>query len=208
MDDNPKVGITLVFPRLLEYSLPQVVGVDRGIFIESSTISFHKPFTYNQEGTNIYTFNQLFGKHINVVNIFEFLVGPLSKGELCLRSWDFNEDIYVRFNYFSHPQDAENYVEGSRTIKRVQETIPASFFIRPFIGSLLPVNTSDHKALEAFFQMKFSTSWKYHNGCQVDNVVNDIYQVPGIDSFRVIDGSTFKRSPGSNPQASVMMLGQ
>jgi choline dehydrogenase-like flavoprotein len=133
MADNPKVGITFLSPQLLEYSLPRVVGVNRGSFIESSTISFHNPFTYNQEGTEIYTFNRLFGKHINVVNIFEFVAGPLSKGELRLRSRDFNEDPYVRFNYFSHPQDVENCVEGLRTIKRVQETIPPSFFTRPLL---------------------------------------------------------------------------
>jgi len=153
------------------------VGVNQGSFIESSTISFHNPFTYDQEGTYIYTFNQTFGKHINVVKIFEFVVGPLSKGEICLRCRDFNEDPYVRFNYFPHPQDVENCVEGLRTIKRVQETIPARLFVRHFIGSLLHVNTSDHKALEAFYRMKLSTSWHYHGSFQVDNVVNDIYQV-------------------------------
>jgi hypothetical protein len=90
MDDNPKVGITFLSPRLLKYSLHRIVGVNRGSFIKSSTISFHNPFTYNQEGTDIYTFNRFFG--INVVNIFEFVVGPLTKGELYLRSRDFNED--------------------------------------------------------------------------------------------------------------------
>jgi hypothetical protein len=99
-------------------------------------------------------------------------------------------------------------VEGLRIIKRVQETIPPSFFTRHFIGSLLSVNTSDEKALEAFYRMQFSTSWNYHDSCQVDSLVNNRYQVPGIDSLQVIDGSTFKRSLGSNPQAIVIMLGR
>jgi hypothetical protein len=95
----------------------------------------------------------------------------------------------------------ENHKKGSRNNSH-------NFFTRPFIGSMLLVNTSDEKALEAFCGMKFSTSWDYHGGFQVDSVVNDIYQVPGIDSLRVIDGSNFKRFPGSNPQATLMMLGQ
>jgi choline dehydrogenase len=45
------------------------------------------------------------------------------------------------------------------------------------------------------------TIWHYHEGCQVGKVV-------GVDALRVIDDSTFLRSPGTNPQATVMMLGR
>lgn len=39
-------------------------------------------------------------------------------------------------------------------------------------------------------------------------VVDSDYRVTGIDALRVIDGSTFRDSPGTNPQATVMMLGR
>ncbi|GJT35138.1 glucose-methanol-choline oxidoreductase, FAD/NAD(P)-binding domain protein [Tanacetum coccineum] len=38
-------------------------------------------------------------------------------------------------------------------------------------------------------------------------IVNDEYKVLGVNSLRVIDGSTFLNSPGTHPQASVLMLG-
>lgn len=215
MADNPKVGITFLSRPRLEYSLPRVVSVTPAGFIESSSFLFQFPSNYdprnyspNEEEPGTYTFHPFFRSYLNVVTIFEFVAGPLSKGELRLRSRDFNEDPYVRFNYFSHPQDLENCVKGLRTIKRVQETIPKFFFIKPFDGGLSSVNTSDYKAMESFCRTNFSTSWHYHGGCQVNSVVNDKYQVQGIDSLRVIDGSTFNRSPGSNPQATVMMLGR
>ncbi|MCE3049740.1 hypothetical protein HAX54_045618, partial [Datura stramonium] len=34
------------------------------------------------------------------------------------------------------------------------------------------------------------------------------YRVLGVDGLRVIDGFTFIDSPGTNPQATVMMLGR
>ncbi|CAL9009422.1 unnamed protein product, partial [Prunus brigantina] len=52
------------------------------------------------------------------------------------------------------------------------------------------------------------TIWHYHGGCQGGRVVDKGYRVLGIDSLRVIDGSTFYHTPGANPQATVMMLGR
>jgi choline dehydrogenase len=52
------------------------------------------------------------------------------------------------------------------------------------------------------------TIWHYHGGCQVGQVVDLDYKVFGIDALRVVDGSTFRFSPGTNPQATVMMLGR
>ncbi|XVF41502.1 hypothetical protein PTKIN_Ptkin01aG0284600 [Pterospermum kingtungense] len=49
--------------------------------------------------------------------------------------------------------------------------------------------------------------WHYHGGCQVGKVVARDYKVLGVDGLRIIDGSTFSFSPGTNPQATLMMLG-
>ncbi|KAG9135965.1 hypothetical protein Leryth_023733 [Lithospermum erythrorhizon] len=53
-----------------------------------------------------------------------------------------------------------------------------------------------------------TTIWHFHGGCLVGRVVDHDYKVIGIDALRVIDGSTFDYSPGTNPQATVMMLGR
>ncbi|GJR88735.1 oxygen-dependent choline dehydrogenase [Tanacetum coccineum] len=51
------------------------------------------------------------------------------------------------------------------------------------------------------------TMWYYHGGCHIGKVVDHEYKVVGINGLRVIDGSTILKSPGTNPQASVLMLG-
>ncbi|KAL2534057.1 Protein HOTHEAD [Abeliophyllum distichum] len=52
------------------------------------------------------------------------------------------------------------------------------------------------------------TIWHYHGGCHTGKVVSRDYEVLGVERLRVIDGSTFTDSPGTNPQATVMMLGR
>ena len=42
-----------------------------------------------------------------------------------------------------------------------------------------------------YFQNFQQTIWHYHGGRQVGRVVDKGYRVLGIDSLRVIDGSTF-----------------
>lgn len=43
------------------------------------------------------------------------------------------------------------------------------------------------------------TIWHYHGGCHVCEVVGGDYKVMGVGSWRVIDGSTFPATPGTNP---------
>ncbi|CAH2080574.1 unnamed protein product [Thlaspi arvense] len=77
----------------------------------------------------------------------------------------------------------------------------------------LPVNVRPRHLSAAFSLEQFCidtvmTIWHYHGGCQVRRVVDQNYRVIGVDGLRVIDGSTFDSSPGTNPQATVMMLGR
>ena len=60
-----------------------------------------------------------------------------------------------------------------------------------------PQHPSAVFSLEQFCIDTVMTMWHFHGGCQV-----------GVDALRVIDGSTFLQSLGTNPQATVMMLGR
>ncbi|CAL5364306.1 unnamed protein product [Camellia sinensis] len=63
-------------------------------------------------------------------------------------------------------------------------------------------------SLEQFCIATVMTIWHFHGGCQVGRVVDSDYKVLGVDALRVVDGSTFYDSPGTNPRATVMMLGR
>ena len=79
-----------------------------------------------------------------------------------------------------------------------------------FVANLQPKNTnaSTFESREQYCKDTVVTIWHYHGGCQVGRVVDHQYKVLGVDSLRVIDGSTFTESPGTNPQATLMMLGR
>ncbi|GJM86419.1 hypothetical protein PR202_ga02274 [Eleusine coracana subsp. coracana] len=153
--------------------------------------------------------------------ILEKVLGPQSTGHLELRNLDPDDNPAVTFNYFSHPDDLRRCVAGITAIERVIRSRAFARFTYPnfaFPAALnvtaeFPVNLlyqrgSDPRAFERFCRDTVTTIWHYHGGCQVGRVVDRDYRVPGVEALRVIDGSTFNASPGTNPQATVMMLGR
>ncbi|KAL8223588.1 hypothetical protein R6Q57_019063 [Mikania cordata] len=77
-----------------------------------------------------------------------------------------------------------------------------------FVGVRLPANQSSDEEMGAFCRRTVNTIWHYHGGCLVGRVVDSDLKVMGVSSLRVIDGSTFSVSPGTNPQATALMLGR
>ncbi|XP_010685404.2 protein HOTHEAD [Beta vulgaris subsp. vulgaris] len=156
--------------------------------------------------------------------ILEKIALPMSKGDLKLINTNIDDNPNVTFNYFSHPQDLRRCVEGIR----IMESLVKSVNFTNTIGikldeettekllnmsvkaniNLIPKHTNDTKSLEQFCKDTVITIWHYHGGCQVGKVVAHDYRVFGVDRLRVVDGSTFRTSPGTNPQATVMMMGR
>ncbi|KAK9293169.1 hypothetical protein L1049_021157 [Liquidambar formosana] len=153
--------------------------------------------------------------------ILEKIMGPLSTGHLELRNTNPDDNPYVTFNYFKEPEDLQRCVQGMRTILQVinskafsnfrYEDIPVQVLINGMLSSpvnLRPRHVNATVSLEQFCIDTVMTIWHYHGGCQVGRVVDWDYKVLGVDALRVIDGSTFNNSPGTNPQATLMMLGR
>ena len=153
--------------------------------------------------------------------ILEKVIGPLSTGHLELPNTNPNDNPSVTFNYFKEPKDLKRCVKGMSTIIDVINSYAFSKFrysnmtVQALTKLMLslPVNMRPRHAnatisLKQFCIDTVVTIWHYHGGCQVGKVVDRDYKVVGVDALRVIDGSTFLRSPGTNPQATVMMLGR
>ncbi|KAE8055236.1 hypothetical protein FH972_012091 [Carpinus fangiana] len=153
--------------------------------------------------------------------ILEKIMGPVSTGHLELRTRNPNDNPTVTFNYFQDPTDLQRCVQGISTIERIIESNSFSKFkfdnltvpilLNMTAGSpinLLPKHVNTSTSLEQFCKDTVMTIWHYHGGCQIGRVVDDDHKVLGVDALRVIDGSTFNYSPGTNPQATVMMLGR
>ncbi|KAK9277258.1 hypothetical protein L1049_006797 [Liquidambar formosana] len=153
--------------------------------------------------------------------ILEKIMGPISTGHLELQSRSPNDNPSVTFNYFKEPEDLQRCVEGIRTIEKIIDSKAFSKFrydnlsvptlinmTLNFPVNLFPRHDNASTSLQQFCKDTVMTIWHYHGGCQVGRVVDHDYKVLGVDALRVIDGSTFNYSPGTNPQATIMMLGR
>lgn len=153
--------------------------------------------------------------------ILEKIMGPVSTGHLELRNRNLNENPIVTFNYFKDPLDLQRCVQGISTIEKIIDSKAFSSFRYDYMSvptllnmtasspiNLRPKHANSSISLEQFCKDTVMTIWHYHGGCQVGRVVDTDYKVLGVDALRVIDGSTFNYSPGTNPQATVMMLGR
>ena len=153
--------------------------------------------------------------------ILEKIMGPISTGHLELQSRNPNDNPSVTFNYFKEPEDLQRCVDGMQIIEKIIESKAFSQFKYDYLSvpalinmtlnfpvNLVPRHDNASTSLEQFCKDTVMTIWHYHGGCQVGSVVDHDYKVLGVDALRVIDGSTFNASPGTNPQATVMMLGR
>lgn len=154
--------------------------------------------------------------------ILEKLANPFSSGELKLINTDVDDNPSVTFNYFSHPYDLKRCADGIRLATKVVQSKYFTNFTQideqttekildisvKANVNLIPKHTNDTKSLEQFCKDTVITIWHYHGGCHVGKVVNSKNKVLGVDRLRIVDGSTLSESPGTNPQATVLMMGR
>ncbi|XP_028122357.1 protein HOTHEAD-like [Camellia sinensis] len=154
--------------------------------------------------------------------ILEKIARPISTGQLSLINTNVNDNPSVTFNYFSHPYDLQRCVGGIRIVEKLVRAKHFTNFtqcnkqtLEKLLNmsveanvNLIPKHTNDTESLQQFCKDTVTTIWHYHGGCHIGKVVSANYKVLGVHRLRVIDGSTFSKSPGTNPQATVMMLGR
>ncbi|OMP09631.1 hypothetical protein COLO4_05282 [Corchorus olitorius] len=228
MSDNPMNAVFIPSPTPVEVSLIQVVGITHfGSYIEAASGENFSGGTSSSSTTNYGMFSPKIDPEaidqaaLRGGFIIEKIMGPISTGHLELRTRNPNDNPSVTFNYFKDPQDLQRCVQGIQTIQKIVESKPFSKFKYDFMTwpillnmtasgqiNLLPKRYNISSPLEDYCKNTVMTIWHYHGGCQVGRVVDSDYKVLGVDALRVIDGSTFNYSPGTNPQATVMMLGR
>ncbi|KAG0610692.1 hypothetical protein M758_7G084400 [Ceratodon purpureus] len=237
MADNPANAIYVPSPSPVEVSLIQAVGITKfGSFIETASgsqaslsqvgsLGIMAPW-FRSEGLAMGYAEALRNLPLRTQQILgqagvilQKVDGPASVGNLTLNKTNVEDSPVVRFNYFSSPEDLFTCVESTRVVQQILQTSAMKNFTyttmpetivnnAELVGNLVP-EKQDVDTLAEWCRNSVITIWHYHGGCRVGSVVDpDSHQVIGVDGLRVIDGSTFNSSPGTNPQATVMMLGR
>lgn len=188
MKDNP--AIALLADTKPEYRLPdtpQVAGIakDFKFIVQGGTV----PISFNATR----------------MPIAIKLAFPESKGKLKLNSTDPRQNPSVQFNYLAKEKDMEGCTEMVQVLERVTKSDSVALFLKTVPQNNLMSNPDE---LRNFCKKNVRTYYHCHGGCTVGSVVDKDYKVYGVKGLRVIDGSTFLESPGTNPMATVLMLGR
>ncbi|GMI99568.1 hypothetical protein like AT5G51950 [Hibiscus trionum] len=229
LGDNSLNGLIIPSPVPVELSLISSVGISQPVnYIEAgSGLNLAPSFGFERitklllPFLNQTTVGSLFDTRLKGGIIVQKVARPISRGHIELRSTDPNQTPKVRFNYFQEPEDLRKCVQGMKTIINIVNSKAFSRFRYRTISTqllltlvaALPLNLRPRSlatalSLEQFCRDTVMTFWHHHGGCQIGKVVDQDYRVLGVDGLRVIDASTFSFTPGTNPQATIMMLGR
>ncbi|XP_061995343.1 (R)-mandelonitrile lyase-like [Rosa rugosa] len=189
MQDNAAIGILANSKQ--EFRTPQppkVVGIaDDFKFIINVLIL---PISFNS----------------TIIPVTGKIAFPDSVGKLELNSTDPRANPSVTFNYLSSEKDLAQCVK----LTQLLELTLRSKSIASFLGSTehrnKPMPTVNE--LRKLCKTTVRTFYHFHGGCTMGSVVDKNYRVYGVKGLRVIDGSTFLESPGTNPMATLLMLGR
>lgn len=154
---------------------------------------------------------------------------PVSRGKMWLKSAEISDPPVVQYNYFAEAKDVDVCVEATAIFRRIlnapslsafrfSTVPPALLSLDPALGTipdggfegsvpLLPA-PGNHSAAAQWCKDTMMTFWHFHGGCTAPDCVDSGYRVKGVTGVRVIDGSTWPSSPGTNPMATCLMLGR
>ncbi|XP_007046070.2 PREDICTED: protein HOTHEAD [Theobroma cacao] len=188
MKDNPCIAVLVdTDPQSRQPEPPQVTGIA-------------KDFKYIVEGGIIpISFNA------TRMPIAAKIAFPVSEGKLTLNSTDPRQNPSVKFNYLAEEKDLEDCANMVSLLERVAKSQSVAFYLGVKHQNNLMASTDEQRK---FCKENVKTYFHYHGGCTVGSVVDDDYKVYGVKGLRVVDGSTFLESPGTNPMATLLMLGR
>lgn len=206
MKDNPFLLVIVALPFIVPSSIHERVGITPDFYL----LTFTNSNNQNQSSSNTTT---------TVAAFTAKLAKPLSTGSMTLVSpRDVRVSPKVRFNYLSNENDMATCIRALRKVgelfsshsvdvcKITNEKGEREF---RFVGAHFPFNQIDDDAsMENLCRETLGTIWHYHGGCLVGKVVDEDFKVYGIEGLRVADNSALPVSPGTNPQATLMMIGR
>ncbi|KAH9302454.1 hypothetical protein KI387_014037 [Taxus chinensis] len=210
IQDSPRATVIVESPIPLEISSIQVAGIlhESSLYVESASSVQQVPLNTTAGKTRTQYLGLIFAK----------LAFPLSRGKIQLKSRDPRDNPSVRYNYYSHPLDMQTCMQGVKVMARLSKTASIQQFTfrnrssgtseLRYIGKALPKCTSDAEEVAKFCKDTMNTMWHFHGGSHIGCVIDRRYRVKGVHGLRVVDGSTFKYGPGTNPQATTLMLGR
>nr|XP_017257657.1 PREDICTED: (R)-mandelonitrile lyase-like [Daucus carota subsp. sativus] len=217
MIDPPLNQVSFIspFPIPIKGSSDRTVGIQKNLYIIEAVSAIASFFSPASRIFFPYPYAHL---NITALSIVTKTSRPMSSGSLKLASAkSASITPRVRFNYFADSRDISACISGLQTIGKMirSPSMDQYKFVDKdgnkyyqFLGLSLPENISDRSKMESYCRRTVAPIYHYHGGCTMKKVTDGDFKVTGIKALRVVDGSTFVASPGTNPQATLLMMGR
>ncbi|EMD69672.1 hypothetical protein GGP41_001188 [Bipolaris sorokiniana] len=146
------------------------------------------------------------------MSFIAFLMNPLSRGSVTLRSKDAADKPAIKLNYLTHPYDARVFREAVRNTwnKLTTSTALAPYIVRKILA---PESMSD-ESIDAFAKENANTVWHAAGTCKMgknddkEAVVDKNFKVRGVEGLRVVDMSVAPVTTNNHTQATAYLVGQ
>ena len=138
------------------------------------------------------------------------MLHPKSRGKVTLRSSDPTDSPRIYFNFFDDESDLVTLRQGLRTVQSIFRQSP----LRELVASenAPPKNIESDADLDQWLRHNCTSSQHPVGTCRMGaddkSVVDGHLRVRGVDNLRVADCSVMPYVPGSNTNASAMMLAE
>lgn len=137
------------------------------------------------------------------------LVQPQSRGEVSLRSGNWQDPPVINPNYLQCEADVESHLQG---IKITRELAHTQAFAEFYDGEVTPGVGKDDAELRQFIRNGVSTVWHPVGTCKMgydaQAVVDPQLRVHGIEGLRVADASIMPTITSGNTNAACVMIGE
>ena len=136
---------------------------------------------------------------------------PTSRGEIAIASNDPAKPPLIRPNYLSTDRDIEEFLQGSRLIRRIAAAPALAEITETEISPSASVESDDD--LLAYFRANSGSIYHLCGSCAMGSdpatsVVDARLRVHGVDGLRVVDASIFPTITAGNINAPTMMVAE
>jgi len=150
--------------------------------------------------------------------LIPYLLHPLSRGNIRLKSRNPRDPPIISANYFSHPLDVKTLIAGIRTSLALADTPPFLQFGSKFYNKPLEFCSSFEPYSDGYWEcaMRYTTSTLYHDAgtCKMgpggdgEAVIDHRLEVHGVEGLRVADASIMPELVSGNTNAACIMIGE
>lgn len=151
----------------------------------------------------------------NYFTVAVYILQPLSRGYVHIRSADPSVPVKVDPRYLSHPLDIEVFARHMTYVSTIISTEPLASLLKPGgrRNASAPDDLTDLDAMKEYIKKTTLSSWHPTSTCSMlpadqGGVVNERLLVYGTRNLRVVDASVFPITTRGNSMATVYAVAE